>query len=200
MALFGIWFLYSSAFIVRRITAVPTGLLPAAQLRSAAAQAKGKPKGATRAERETAAAAAAAQLQAECPVMLESEVSSLLPFLQPRKIVARPSEVLLPFKFSSLPMAKEAGGVVAPPPADGVIGRIARPFEALGRGTSGAFSGLRRGLLREGFAPIKVNGMRYKIDVTGGKLFEQGRVLDHVVAFRPERFHDASIHEKILII
>lgn len=201
MGLFGVWFLYSSAFIVRRITAVPAGLLPAAQLRAAAARAKAKGPGRASAAASASASSAAAQLQAG-PVALECEVSSLLPFLPARKIVAAPGEVLLPFKFAGLPMATHAGkGVPSPPPPPrGVIGRIAKPFEVLGRGVGGAFHGLRRGLLRQGFAPIKVKGMRYKIDITGGELFEKGKVLDHVVAFRPERFQDTTWQQKMFII
>lgn len=200
MGLFGVWFLYSSAFIVRRITAVPAALLPAAQLRAAAARAKGKAK--SQGSGKTSAAEEATQLHAN-PITLECEVSSLLPFLQPKKVLAAPGEVLLPFKFAGLPMAKDAGKAVPPPPPpppDGVIGRIAKPFEVLGRGVRGAFLGFRRGLLRQGFAPIKVKGMRYKVDVTGGKLFENGKVLDHIVAYRPERFQDSSWQEKMFII
>lgn len=206
MGLFGVWFLYSSAFIVRRITAVPTDLLTEAQLRVAAAKAKdrARPQNKARAKApgKTSAADTVDQLQLRLqtrPIMLECEVSSLIPLLQPNKVVAAPNQVLLPFKFADLPMAKEAGNAMPPPPR-GVIGSIARPFQALVRGVGDAFHGLRRGLLRNGFAPVRVKGMRYKIDVTGGKLFEKGRVLDHVVTYGPGSLHQSTWQEKVFII
>lgn len=175
---FGLWFLYSSAFIVRRVTAVPTRSLSAVQLRAAGLGVK--------------AAGGSA------PVLLECQVSSIVPFLQPRKVLARPDEVLLPFRFADLPMANAPEAT--PRSSVGVLDAIATPFRVVNREMSGAFGGLRRGLLRQGFAPIKVKGRRYKIDVTGGTLFERGKVLDQIVLFKPNRFLNPTWQEKLFII
>lgn len=183
MACAGIWFMYSTAFIVRKITAIPKTSLPASYLKGGAGKARKKMS----ADEEQSLQA----LQAS-PIALECELSKMIPLLPAKKIIAAPSQVLLPFKFANTPVAMAAGQVVQPSPVDGFIGKIAKPFEFLGRGGSSAFQGLKRGLLREGFSPIKIKGLRYKVDVTGGKLYNKGKVIDHVVAYRPERFLNAS--------
>lgn len=178
MAGFGLWFLYSSAFIVRRVTAIPPSSLSPGQRRAADLSDNRLP---------------------DNRLLLECQVSSLVPFLPPRKVLARPNEVLVPFLFGGLPMA-QAPQATAPRPAIGVVDAIARPFRVVNRQVSGAFAGLRRGLLRQGFAPIKVKGRRYKIDVTGGELFGSGRVLDHIVRYRPHDFKKSTWQEKLFII
>lgn len=187
MAFVGMYFVCSTAFIVRKITAIPKSTLPASYLKGGV----GKRKKMSPAEEQSLQA-----LQAS-PIALECELSKMIPLLPAKKIFAAPSEVMLPFKFANTAMAAEAGKAVQPPPVDGFIGKVAKPFEYLGRGFGGAFSGLRRGLLREGFSSIKIKGLRYKIDVTGGKLYNKGKVIDHVVAYRPERFLSPSVPERI---
>ena len=59
------------------------------------------------------------------------------------------------------------------------------PFRHAGSAIGAAFTGLRRGLNREGFAKIKVNGIQYKFDVTGGWALDEGKALDRVLHVRP---------------
>ncbi|CAN8097517.1 unnamed protein product [Discula destructiva] len=153
MGLVGYLFLISTARIVSRITAVPTASLPAAYLRPG------------RAKMSLADEQALRALQAS-PIALECDVGGALPLLGNRKIVAAPSEVVVPFKWVQAPVSR---GVVPP---------------------GGVFVGFRRGLLAEGFAPIMIKGKRYKIDVLTGKVFDHGRSPDHLMPYKPDKFSD----------
>lgn len=172
----GGWFALSTAHIIRSIKAVPKSMLPQSYLKG------GKAKKSKEEEKSLVALNAS-------PIALEISLSSVVPFMPAKRIIAAPEEVFLPFKMQSTPLG---AGVTAEAPAPkrtgGVLDMLAMPFDALGRAVRGPFMGLRRGLLREGFAKVKVKNKAYKIDITGGKVLDQGRILDHVVAFRPDRF------------
>jgi hypothetical protein len=45
---------------------------------------------------------------------------------------------------------------------------------------------IRKGLTGEGFAPVEVQGAKYKIDVTKGYVLDEGRALDRVVKIKPQ--------------
>lgn len=182
MGYFSGHFALSTMNIVSSVTAVPRGLLPRSYLTGGVA------KKSKREERSLAALNAS-------PVALEVAVTPLVPLLPPKKIVAAPEEVVLPFKMQSTPVGRAAGaGAAARAPRRGgdVMDRIAAPFEALRRAVKGPFSGIARGLTREGFAKIQVKGDKYKVDVTGGKALDEGKILDHLVAYRPDRISSAS--------
>lgn len=172
----GGWFALSTAHIIRSIKAVPKSMVPQSYLKG------GKAKKTQEEEKSLVALNAS-------PIALDISLSSVIPFMPAKRIIAAPEEVFLPFKMQSTPLGM---GVIAGPPAPkrtgGVMDTIAAPFGALGRAFSGPFMGLRRGLLREGFAKIKIKDKAYKIDISGGKVLDQGKILDHVVAFRPNRF------------
>lgn len=180
MGYFSAHFALSTANIVSSVTAVPRAQLPRSYLTGGVAK-KSKQE-----ERSLAALNAS-------PVALEVAVTPLVPVLPPKKIVAAPEEVVLPFKMQSTPVGR-GGMEMAPVPrgGGGVMDRIAAPFEALGRAFKGPFSGIVRGLTREGFAKVQIKGDKYKIDVLGGKLLDEGKILDHLVAFRPDRTSRAS--------
>lgn len=151
-ACLGYLFLFSTARIVRRITAVPTSSLPASYLRGG--------KKLTAVEEKSLNALRAS------PIALECEVGGTLPLLGRRKFVAAPSNVILPFKFEQAPLSRATAGKVV----------------------GGALSGLRRGLTSEGFAPIMINGKRCKIDVFSGQVLENGKNLDVLMPYRPDKF------------
>lgn len=175
MGYFGGHFAFSAANIVSSITAVPKGLLPRSYLTGGAA------KRSKQEERSLAALNAS-------PVALEVSLSQMLPLLPPKKIVVAPEEVAFPFKMQSTPVGRGAmAGTPVPRRPEGVMDKIAAPFEAFGRAVKRPLSGIVRGLTREGFAKIKVKDNKHKIDVTGGKVLDGGRILDHLVAYRPDR-------------
>ncbi|KAI6090407.1 hypothetical protein F4821DRAFT_30178 [Hypoxylon rubiginosum] len=55
------------------------------------------------------------------------------------------------------------------------------PFRHAGQAVSKVFSSLRRGLTGEGFAPIIIGGVKYKLDITSAYVLEEGRALDRIV-------------------
>ncbi|KAI7782953.1 hypothetical protein LA080_012679 [Diaporthe eres] len=180
MGYFSGHFALSTTNIVSSITAVPRGLLPRSYLTGGVAK-KSKQE-----ERSLVALNAS-------PVALEVAVTPLVPLLPPKKVVVAPEEVVLPFKMQSTPVGKGGvAGATAPRCGGDVMDKIAAPFEALGRAVKGPFSGIARGLTREGFAKIQVKGNKYKVDVLGGKALDEGKILDHLVAYRPDRISSGS--------
>ena len=175
MGYFGGHFAFSAANIVSSITAVPRALLPRSYLTGGAA------KRSKQEERSLAALNAS-------PVALEVSLSQMLPLLPPKKIVVAPEEVAFPFKMQATPVGKGAvAGAQVPRRGEGVMDKIAAPFEAFGRAVKRPLGGIVRGLTREGFAKIKVKDNKHKIDVLGGKVLDGGKILDHLVAYRPNR-------------
>lgn len=175
MGYFSAHFALSTTNIVSSVTAVPRGMLPRSYLTGGVAK-KSKQE-----ERSLVALNAS-------PVALEVAVTPLVPVLPPKKIVVAPEEVVLPFKIQSTPVGRGAAqGPPVPRRGGGVMDKIAAPFEALGRAFRGPFSGIVRGLTREGFAKIQVKGIGYKVDILGGKVLDEGKILDHLVAYRPDR-------------
>ncbi|KAI1082309.1 hypothetical protein F5B20DRAFT_532933 [Whalleya microplaca] len=58
---------------------------------------------------------------------------------------------------------------------------MSAPFRHMASAMSTLFASLRQGLTGEGFAPIYIDGIRYKLDITEGYALEQGRALDRIV-------------------
>ncbi|KAI2630983.1 hypothetical protein GGR54DRAFT_585070 [Hypoxylon sp. NC1633] len=55
------------------------------------------------------------------------------------------------------------------------------PFRHAAKAFGIMFRGIRRGLTGEGFAPVEVNGVKYKLDITSAYALEEGRALDRIV-------------------
>ncbi|KAI0850955.1 hypothetical protein F5Y00DRAFT_231257 [Daldinia vernicosa] len=55
------------------------------------------------------------------------------------------------------------------------------PFRHGKQAFSMLFKNFRRGLTGEGFAPITINGVKYKLDITSAYVLEEGRALDRIV-------------------
>lgn len=49
------------------------------------------------------------------------------------------------------------------------------------------FVSIRQGLTGEGFAPIEVKGVKYKLDITDGYALDEGRALDRIVQIDEDR-------------
>lgn len=217
MAACGLYFMYSSAFIIRRLTAVPTASLPPAYLKdlqalaagataTATTTAAGKGGGVVKGKLMSKEQEQTLRAMAGSPVVVECELSKIIPFVAAKKIYAAPSQVEVPFRFAGLRMQRShnnnnnnhgANDALPRPPVD-AIGKIAQPFERLGKGTGAAWSGLKRGLTREGWSPIKIKGMRYKIDVNGGKVLDMGKAVDQLVRHRTgSKFGRATAWDKL---
>ncbi|KAI0526250.1 hypothetical protein F5B22DRAFT_149558 [Xylaria bambusicola] len=60
------------------------------------------------------------------------------------------------------------------------------PFRDAGRASSTLFGNIRRGLTGEGFSPIFINGVQYKLDSNGSYAHEGGLALDRLVKIEPD--------------
>ncbi|GAW19146.1 hypothetical protein ANO14919_086300 [Xylariales sp. No.14919] len=61
------------------------------------------------------------------------------------------------------------------------------PFRDAARASSTLMGNFRRGLTGEGFVPVFINGIKYKLDVEGGYALENGQVLDRLVKIQPDQ-------------
>ncbi|KAH8673901.1 hypothetical protein BX600DRAFT_456485 [Xylariales sp. PMI_506] len=59
--------------------------------------------------------------------------------------------------------------------------RMTIPFRDAKWAFSTIFTNIRRGLTGEGFAPVQIQGKKYKLDITNAYVFEEGRALDRLV-------------------
>lgn len=177
MAAMGSFFLLGTSFLLRRITAVPKNLLPPSYLQGG----KGS---------KSPAELRSLELLKSSPVALEITMSSIIPFLPAKKIIAAPSEVWLPFKIQNAPLIRNFEQQINASGTSGVATKALAPFEKLGSAFRNMTNGFKRGLTREGFAPIKIKGVRYKIDIINCKVLDNGRVMDYLVGLRPEIFND----------
>lgn len=55
------------------------------------------------------------------------------------------------------------------------------PFRHAGQVISMLFVAFRRGITGEGFAPITIGDIKYKLDITSAYALEEGRALDRIV-------------------
>lgn len=55
------------------------------------------------------------------------------------------------------------------------------PFRHAGQAVSKVFASLQRGLTGEGFAPIVIGGVKYKLDIRSAYALEEGQALDRIV-------------------
>lgn len=190
MAMLGLRFIWSSSYIVRRITAIPRSQLPKSFLTGGADGKAGKLSPAHKRSLDAIKAS---------PIALECELRKTIPLLPPQKIIVAPNEVQLPFKMAEKPCGLLSGTRPPPPPAQDFIGRtIARPFEALRVGPSGVWKDVRRGLTAEGLSPIKIKDIKYKIDITGGEMLAKGDALDALVTQRPPAEFKSGVLERLL--
>ncbi|KAI0971068.1 hypothetical protein F4678DRAFT_433630 [Xylaria arbuscula] len=74
------------------------------------------------------------------------------------------------------------------------------PFRDAGKASASLFGNIRRGLTGEGFEPVFINGIQYKLDTEGGYALENGQVLDRVVKIQQDpqlaRLQSESQHGK----
>ncbi|KAI1812141.1 hypothetical protein GGS20DRAFT_559406 [Poronia punctata] len=60
------------------------------------------------------------------------------------------------------------------------------PFRDARKASSSLFDNIRRGLTGEGFAPVFIKGIRYKLDIDGGYALDEGQVLDRIVRIQDD--------------
>lgn len=179
MAGMGVWFTTGASGIVRRVQALP-----------ATAKAVGK-------------AAAAAQAPGGVvarppPLMIEVSTSRAIPFVPDKRVRVAPGEITLPFRVAGL-MAEWRAKRSPPSAMEQVRAKrrdealraekrkyemdhlMTAPFRHAGSAVAAMWAGVKRGLSREGFAKIKVKGVQYKFDVTGGWALDDGKAIDRVV-------------------
>ncbi|KAH8880707.1 hypothetical protein GQ53DRAFT_736406 [Thozetella sp. PMI_491] len=176
MAAMGMYFVAAASRIVRTIEAVPTHML-----KTTSTPKPGAPR---------------------VPVHLEVSVRRVIPFMSPKRIVALPQEVRMPFRMQSLfqglyhgdsPLSRKEQVKMARAELERqeaarkhtMDNIMTAPFRDASRGVRGAWQGIQRSLTGEGFAKIKVKNEQYKLDIYGCWALDNGRALDRLVAVRP---------------
>jgi hypothetical protein len=127
------------------------------------------------------------------PVYLEIKArrNSPIPGLPLKQIRAEPHEVVMPTRlYHPLPkpsahqqmLDKQAEEQQRKEAHQYELNHImTAPFRHAARAIKSIFIALRRGITGEGFAPIQVRGVKYKMDITFAYALEDGRALDRIV-------------------
>ncbi|KAI0486655.1 hypothetical protein F4859DRAFT_510442 [Xylaria cf. heliscus] len=131
------------------------------------------------------------------PVLLEIAVRriSLIP-LPLKRIRVEPDKVVLLNRYQHRPVFLSKEEMAAKKLEDAKRRKAEReyeldhlmtaPFRDAGRASSTLLDNIRRGLTNEGFMPVFINGVRYKLDIEGGYALENGHVLDRLVTIQPD--------------
>ncbi|KAI1134177.1 hypothetical protein F5Y05DRAFT_399480 [Hypoxylon sp. FL0543] len=147
-----------------------------------------------RAAKPSSAAAKTAPLSASAvPVRLEIEARRNLPFpgLPLRRFQADPDNVVLkapmytrktaPTTYEMLLMKKEEEERRRKEREYELSHLMTAPFRHAKQALGIMFATFRRGLTGEGFAPIVIDDVNYKLDITSAYVLEEGRALDRIV-------------------
>lgn len=170
------------AYIGTRFALMPAGairsinVLPARSARAAGPAAKTTPLSAS-----------------VLPVRLEIEVRRNLPFpgLPLRRFEVDPDNVIMkapmynrksaPSDYEKMLMKQEEAARRRKEREYEMSHLMTAPFRHTGRAFKMFFANFRRGLTGEGFAPVLINGVKYKLDITSAYVLEEGRALDRIV-------------------
>ncbi|KAI0834953.1 hypothetical protein F5Y06DRAFT_277617 [Hypoxylon sp. FL0890] len=127
------------------------------------------------------------------PVRLEIEARRNLPFpgLPLRRFEADPNNVFLkvpmynrkaaPSDYEKMLMKREEEARRKKEREYEMNHLMTAPFRHAMQAFGLLFKSFRRGLTGEGFAPITIDGVKYKLDITSAYVLEQGRALDRLV-------------------
>ncbi|KAI0442050.1 hypothetical protein F4803DRAFT_520750 [Xylaria telfairii] len=131
------------------------------------------------------------------PVLLEVAARRISPIPLPvKRIRVEPDRVVLLNRMHHRPVVLSREGMAAKKLEDAKRRKAERqyeldhlmtaPFRDARRASSSLLGNIRRGLTGEGFAPVFINGVRYKLDVDGGYALENGQVLDRLVKIQSD--------------
>ncbi|XXH04669.1 hypothetical protein Hte_011088 [Hypoxylon texense] len=130
---------------------------------------------------------------AAVPVRLEIEArrNAPFPFVPLRRFQADPNDVVMkarmynrktaPSEHEKILMKQEEEARLKKEREYEMNHLMTAPFRHAGQAASKVFASLRRGLIGEGFAPIVIGGVKYKLDITLAYALEEGRALDRIV-------------------
>ncbi|KAJ3579917.1 hypothetical protein NPX13_g642 [Xylaria arbuscula] len=151
------------------------------------------------------------QLQGTGPiprtVMLEVAARRISPIPLPlKRFQVRPEQIVLVNRMSNRPVVPSERERMLKQSEDAKRRKEEReyeldhlmtaPFRDAGRASSTIFSNIRRGLTGEGFAPVFIDGVQYKLDADNGYALDDGLVLDRLVRIEPDRQLARSQSEK----
>ena len=198
MAALGTRFALMPAGVVRSISVLPpTSTNAAAATPSLASKVKAALTGTGTAKPTTSPPSTSPRVQLEIKVRRFTP----LPFLPLKRLRVSPSDVVMKARLYNAPPAGAAAQkTAAERRAEEARRKAARqyeldhimtaPFRDGARAAGTVMAGIRRGITGEGFAPLIVNGVKYKLDITSAYALDEGRALDRVVRIE----EDASLH------
>ncbi|CAJ2509832.1 Uu.00g057320.m01.CDS01 [Anthostomella pinea] len=174
-------FSFGSMTLLLAVLGTKFALIPASVIRSI----KILPEPAT----TTGGSAASKSRGAAPPVRLEvvARRNSPFPGLPLKRIIVEPHELVMKSRLHNRPrhMTPHEKGLAKQEEAKRreyeMTHLMTAPFRDARRALSTIFAGIRRGLVGGGFAPVIINGAKYKLDITRGYALEDGQVLDRIV-------------------
>ncbi|KAI2623828.1 hypothetical protein GGS26DRAFT_210493 [Hypomontagnella submonticulosa] len=130
---------------------------------------------------------------AALPVVLEIEARRSLPFpgMPLRRFQVDPNDVVMkvpmynrkaaPSDYEKMMMKQQDEAQRKKEREYEMNHLMTAPFRHAGQAIALLFSSFRRGITGEGFAPVTINGAKYKLDITSAYMLEEGRALDRIV-------------------
>jgi len=175
MIAFGTWFLLAPAGVINHIKALPRSVSDVYQAASSLAKAA----------------------QPELQIEVELKKIFPVPFFPARKLYVKPGEIELPFPLSTgrdRPALRDTKAERARRLEKEAAKQKALEYERSHIMSSGVrhtarafsqvmhslFQGTRRAFWRDGFIKIGVKKHKYKLDVSGGWVLDEGRALDRL--------------------
>ncbi|KAI0868095.1 hypothetical protein GGS24DRAFT_228704 [Hypoxylon argillaceum] len=131
------------------------------------------------------------------PVLLEIAVRRIAPIPLPlKRIQVAPDCVVLVNRMQKIRTVRSAESLANKSREDAKRRKEQRqyeldhlmtaPFRDARRASTSLFDNIRRGLTGEGFAPVFINGVKYKLDLDGGYSLDNGQVMDRIVKIQPD--------------
>ncbi|KAI1282187.1 hypothetical protein F5Y07DRAFT_351636 [Xylaria sp. FL0933] len=130
-------------------------------------------------------------------ITLEVAARRISPFPLPvKRFQVKPEQIALVNRMQPRIMVLSEGERIAKQREDAIRRKQERqyeldhlmtaPFRDAGRASSTIWGNIRRGLTGEGFEPVYINGVQYKLDTEGGYALENGQVMDRLVKIQPD--------------
>ncbi len=120
-----------------------------------------------------------------------------VPFMPPRTIYCKPSELTFPFSLGPAPGSVRKPEDLRAMRLEQEMAKkqqaeydqthfLSRPLRRMSMVFFAVFKSMARTWSREGFMSVVVDGKKYKLDILGGWALDGGRSLDRLATLKPE--------------
>ncbi|KAJ1335308.1 hypothetical protein MN608_02044 [Microdochium nivale] len=177
------------AVLGARFAMTPSGIVRSIKVLPSSSSSASGPAPAARLKGGATAGAPTTSARPQIEVMVRR--TTPIPGLPLQRIVCEPHEIVMkarmynrPTPSASRSREEEAADEAARKQAELEYERahvMTAPFRHAWWAARTVFLTIRQGITGEGFAPVEVKGVKYKLDITDGYALDEGRALDRIV-------------------